>query len=93
MKRKTKVSSGFSWIRWLELDKKETSPQNVFVHFGLHLATDLGFSPNFENCLICKSKIRRRENKSASKKRGKFVMSSRKAGLFARSVHIKGIRP
>jgi DNA repair protein RecO len=48
----------------VELDKseippagKETSPQNVFVHFGLHLAIDLGFSPNFENCLICKSKI------------------------------------
>ncbi len=41
----------------MELDKKETSPQNVFVHFGLHLAIDLGFSPNFENCLICKSKL------------------------------------
>ena len=41
-----------------ELDKisaeeKEISPLNVFIHFGLHLAIDLGFAPNFENCLIC----------------------------------------
>jgi len=40
-----------------QLNEKETLPQNVFVHFGLHLAIDLGFSPNFENCLICKSRI------------------------------------
>jgi DNA repair protein RecO (recombination protein O) len=41
-----------------ELDKtsaeaKESSPLNVFIHFGLHLAINLGFAPNFENCLIC----------------------------------------
>ena len=29
------------------------SPLNIFVHFGLHLAGDLGFAPSFENCLIC----------------------------------------
>ena len=35
------------------LDRADTSPQNVFVYFGLHLAIDLGFTPNFRNCLIC----------------------------------------
>jgi len=47
-----------------ELDKIEAQtaasvqhPLNVFVHFGLHLAIDLGFEPNFENCLICHKPI------------------------------------
>ncbi len=35
------------------LDVKETLPQNVFAHFGLHLAIDLGFAPNFDKCLVC----------------------------------------
>ncbi len=39
------------------LDKKEIYPLNVFVHFGLHLAINLGFAPNFEYCLICKKAI------------------------------------
>lgn len=39
------------------LDDRETSPHNVFVHFGLHLAVDLGFTPNFESCLICRKVI------------------------------------
>jgi len=48
-----------------ELDTLEmpdvASPQralNVFIHFGLHLAIELGFAPNFENCLICRKPIR-----------------------------------
>lgn len=54
-----------------ELDKisvldKETSPLNVFVHFGLHLAIDLGFAPNFENCLICHKLINGEKQKRIS---------------------------
>jgi DNA repair protein RecO (recombination protein O) len=40
-----------------QLDREEVSPKNIFVHFGLHLAIDLGFAPNFEDCLICKKNI------------------------------------
>ncbi|MCL4509512.1 MAG: DNA repair protein RecO [Bacteroidetes bacterium] len=39
------------------LDKVDVLPQNVFVHFGLHLAIDLGFTPNFKDCLICRKLI------------------------------------
>ena len=35
------------------LDRADISAQNVFVYFGLHLAIDLGFMPNFRSCLIC----------------------------------------
>lgn len=35
------------------LDLSGVRPQNVFVHFGLHLSTYLGFAPAFGNCLIC----------------------------------------
>ncbi len=61
-----------------ELDKlkpesteiQETSPRNVFVHFGLHLAADLGFTPNFERCLICgkaiNTEIRRSPERDAA---------------------------
>ena len=40
-----------------ELDKREIFASNVFIHFGLHLAVDLGFMPNFTQCLICGSAI------------------------------------
>ncbi len=40
-----------------KIDPQDPSPLesslNVFIHFGLHLAIDLGFAPNFESCLIC----------------------------------------
>lgn len=39
------------------LDTAGVNPQNVFVHFALHLAINLGFAPNFENCLICGKRI------------------------------------
>lgn len=41
----------------LSVEAKETSPLNVFIHFGLHLAMNLGFAPNFGNCLICSKSI------------------------------------
>lgn len=41
----------------LSVEAKETSPLNVFIHFGLHLAINLGFAPSFESCLICSKSI------------------------------------
>ena len=38
-------------------------PLSVFVHFGLHLAIDLGFEPNFEKCLICHKRINTQKQK------------------------------
>ena len=38
-------------------EREKSSPLNVFIHFGLHLAIELGFAPNFENCLICQKVI------------------------------------
>lgn len=40
-----------------QLNAAGTSPQNIFLYFGLQLVANLGFAPNFEYCLICKSKI------------------------------------
>ncbi len=39
------------------LDEPGTSPKNVFTYFGLHLADELGFRPNFETCFVCKRQI------------------------------------
>jgi DNA repair protein RecO (recombination protein O) len=56
-----------------ELDNIETqnpvspqSPLNVFIHFGLHLAIDLGFAPNFDNCLICQKPMETEKQKRVS---------------------------
>ncbi|MFZ1083188.1 MAG: DNA repair protein RecO [Candidatus Kryptoniota bacterium] len=75
----------------VELDKKETSPQNVFVHFGLHLATDLGFSPNFENCLICKSKISPSGKQVGVEKERKICYVVEKGGPLCEKCSQKGI--
>ncbi len=40
------------------------SPLNIFVHFGLHLAGNLGFAPIFENCLMCGKPIEVRSSGS-----------------------------
>lgn len=50
----------------LRVEANETSPLNVFIHFGLHLAMDLGFAPNFENCLICHKLINMEKQKKLS---------------------------
>ncbi len=39
------------------LDTPDTFPKNVFVYFGLHLADELGFKPDFETCLACGNRI------------------------------------
>ncbi|MCL5035016.1 MAG: DNA repair protein RecO [Bacteroidetes bacterium] len=39
------------------LDMPETSPENVFIHFGLHMAIELGFAPAFRSCLRCGNRI------------------------------------
>jgi DNA repair protein RecO (recombination protein O) len=41
----------------LPVEEGNALPLSVFVHFGLHLAVELGFAPNFEKCLVCHRSI------------------------------------
>ncbi len=39
------------------LDTPDAVPGNVFIHFGLHTAIELGFAPAFTTCLRCGNRI------------------------------------